>query len=101
MAMKLGASFTAATATCTWIALAEASAPSHALTVKAFSVPFAFAAGVQRSVSPALTRVGPAVTAVHELPLPFSNVPVITASTRKLSVSPSTSASFAAAASAA
>jgi hypothetical protein len=96
---QVGASFTAVTATCTWIALAEASAPSHALIVNAFTVPFACAAGVHRSVSLAPSSVVPAVTAVHELPLPFSNVPVVTASTRKLNAVPSTSASFAAAAS--
>jgi len=96
---KVGASFAAATATCTWTALAEAKAPSHALIVSAFTVPFAFAAGVQRSVSPALTSVVPAVTAPHALPLPFSSVPVVTASIRKLSAVPSASASFAAPAS--
>ena len=63
---SVGASFTAATATLTCTALAEAKAPSHALIVNAFRVPFAFAAGAQRSVSPALTSVVPAVTAAHE-----------------------------------
>ena len=96
---RTGASFAAATATCTWAALAEAKAPSHALIVNAFRVPLAFAAGVQRSVSPVLTSVVPAATAVHALLLNFSNVPVLTASTRKLNAVPSASASFAAAAS--
>ena len=71
--------------------------PSHALIVNALKVPFAFAAGVHTRSCPVDSSVVPASTAE---PLLVS-VPVVTASTRKLSVSPSTSASFAAAASAA
>jgi hypothetical protein len=94
---QVGASFTAVTATCTWIALAEASAPSHALIVNAFTVPFAFAAGVHTNDSLVPSSVVPATTAAP----PLVSVPVLTASTRKLNAVPSTSASFAAAASAA
>ena len=93
--VNVGASFAAVTVTCTWIAVAEGVVPSHALIVNALKVPFAFVAGVHTSDSPVPSSVVPSTTAE---PLLVS-VPVVTASTRKLSVSPSTSASFAAAAS--
>jgi hypothetical protein len=94
-APQIGASFTAVTATCTWTALAEAKAPSQALIVNAFTVPFAFAAGVHTRLSPVPRSVLPAVTATP----PLVKVPVLTASTRKLTALPSASASSAAAAS--
>ena len=90
-----GASFTAATTTCTCTAVAEGSAPSHAFTVNAASVPFAFAAGVHPRLSPLLTVVLPAVTATP----PLVSVPVLTASIRKANPLLSPSASSAAAAS--
>ena len=92
---KVGASFTAATATLTCTALAEASAPSQALIVNAFTVPFAFAAGVHTNDSPVPSSVVPATTATP----PLVSVPVVTASIRKLNAVPSASASFAAPAS--
>ncbi len=87
-----GASLTAVTLTFTWTAVAEASDPSQALTVKASSVPLALAAGVQTRVSPLESSVVPGTTATP----PFVRVPEDTASTRKLKASPSTSASLAA-----
>ena len=93
--VNVGASFTAVTVTCTWIAVAEVVVPSHALIVNALKVPLAFAAGVHTRSCPVASSVVPASTANP----PAVSVPVVTASTRKLNVSPSTSASFAAAAS--
>ena len=90
-----GASFTAVTTTCTGTAVAEGSAPSHAFTENAASVPFAFAAGVHTRLSPLLTVVLPAVTATP----PLVSVPVLTASIRKANPLLSPSASSAAAAS--
>ena len=59
-------------------------------------VPFAFATGVQTRLSPFDSSVVPAVTACPSL----VSVPELTASIRKLRLTPSTSASSAAAASA-
>src|SRR2546425_286755 len=86
--------FTGATLTLTGTALADAAVPSYALTMKALSVPLALAAGVQTQLSPLLNNVVPGVTAIP----PLVNVPLLTASTRNESASPSTSVSSAAAA---
>ena len=94
-AITVGASFTAEISTETCTALADANWPSQALTVNAFKVPLAFDAGVHTKLSPLDSRVVPAVTTSP----PFVRVPELTASIRKLRESPSTSASFAAAAS--
>ena len=87
--------------TCT--AVAEAAAPSHAFTVKAFRAePLASAAPFHFSVSPAASKVEPATTACQAptVPLPagfhFCNSPVDTASIRKLRFALSTSAALAA-----
>ena len=91
--VKLGTSFTAVTVTGTAIAVAEASRPSHAFTVNAEIVPFAFAAGVHTSDSPVANVVVPPTTALP----PLVNVPLDTASIRKFTGVESTSASSAAA----
>ena len=78
-------------------AVLDASEPSNAVTVKPCVVPLNWLGGVQTSDSPVESSVLPATTA-----MPFLvSVPALTASTRNESVSPSTSASFAADASAA
>ena len=94
MAARVGASFTAAVLTCTCTAEADVVVPSCALIVNAFKVPLAWAAGVHPRLSPVPTNVVPAVTATPSL----VSVPVLTASIRNRSASPSTSAASAAAA---
>ena len=94
--VSTGAELSALTTTFTETAVADARVPSHALTVNAARVPLALAAGVQTRLSPGPSNVLPTVT-----PTPFFlRVPPVTPSTRKEIVAPSTSASFAAAASA-
>ena len=94
---SVGASFTAATLSCTCTGEAD-SAPtlSLATTVKAFSVPLTLLAGVQKalrvasttSLVPAAQAVAPAAVA------PINSVPVLTALTMKALTVPSASASL-------
>ena len=85
--VKLGASFTGVTCTGTGTAVAEASDPSHALTVNAFRVPFALVAGVQIRLSPEPSNVVPGTTGNP----PLVSVPLLTASIRNWRLPPLTS----------
>jgi len=76
--------------------VADAAWPSQAFVVNAPSVPLALAAGVHTKLSPGPRSVVPGVTGAP----PLVNVPLLANSTRKLTVSPSTSSSLAAAANA-
>ena len=90
--VSVGASFTAVTLTCAWIALAD-SVPelSLATTVKALSVPLASALGVQEALW--VASIVLLVTALKAEP-PINKVPLVTAFTTKASTVPSTSASL-------
>ena len=77
--VNVGGSLTAPTETRTVFAVGESNAPSYALTVKASSVPFTVAGGVQTMLSPGPSRVKPAVTGLP----PFVSMPPRTDSIRK------------------